>query len=160
MDKYRPCPSIIAMFSSDSQHPPRSKHAVYLGVYVYFFVTDVKRILEMGLDARKPVFSVCKQQRCIRGLISAFVIHYLKRIISKLATSDFSVFWLVSVAEETGLSNALADTPVLSHRGPNNINEPRHEISNNVVCATSKGSDQPAHRRRLLRAFASRLNFL
>ena len=25
------------------------------------------------------------------------------------------------------------------------IIEPRHEISNNVVCATSKGSDQPAH---------------
>ena len=24
-------------------------------------------------------------------------------------------------------------------------NEPRHEISNNVVCATSKASDQPAH---------------
>ena len=23
--------------------------------------------------------------------------------------------------------------------------EPRHEISNNVVCATSKGSDQPRH---------------
>ena len=23
--------------------------------------------------------------------------------------------------------------------------EPQHEISNNVVCATSKGSDQPAH---------------
>ena len=23
--------------------------------------------------------------------------------------------------------------------------EPRHEISNNMVCATSKGSDQPAH---------------
>ena len=31
MDKYRPCPSIIAIFTSDSQHPPRSKHAVYLG---------------------------------------------------------------------------------------------------------------------------------
>ena len=31
MDKYRPCPSIIAMFTSDSQHPPRSRHAVYLG---------------------------------------------------------------------------------------------------------------------------------
>ena len=25
------------------------------------------------------------------------------------------------------------------------VNEPRHEISNNVVCATSKVSDQPAH---------------
>ena len=32
MDKYRPCPYIIAMLTSDSQHPPRSKHAVYLGV--------------------------------------------------------------------------------------------------------------------------------
>ena len=36
--------------------------------------------------------------------------------------------------------------------------EPLHEISNNVVCATSKASDQPAHTRSLIRAFASRLN--
>ena len=27
-----------------------------------------------------------------------------------------------------------------------NAYDPRHEISNNVVCATSKASDQPAHR--------------
>ena len=39
-------------------------------------------------------------------------------------------------------------------------NEPLHEISNNVVCATSNGSDQPAHTRRLIRAFASRLSIL
>ena len=39
-------------------------------------------------------------------------------------------------------------------------NEPQHEISNNVVCATSKGSDQPAHMRSLIRVFASRLNIL
>ena len=38
--------------------------------------------------------------------------------------------------------------------------EPRHEISNKVVCATSKGSDQPAHTRSLIRAIASRLNIL
>ena len=38
--------------------------------------------------------------------------------------------------------------------------EPRHEISNNVVCATSKGSDQPAHMRSLIRAFTGRLNIL
>ena len=38
--------------------------------------------------------------------------------------------------------------------------EPRHEISNNVVCATSKASDQPAHTPSLIRAFASRLNIL
>ena len=36
--------------------------------------------------------------------------------------------------------------------------EPRYEIANNMVCATSKGSDQPAHMRSLIRAFASRLN--
>ena len=40
------------------------------------------------------------------------------------------------------------------------IIEPQDEISNNVVCATSKGSDQPAHTRSLIRAFARRLNIL
>ena len=40
------------------------------------------------------------------------------------------------------------------------VYEPVHEISNNVVCATSKGSDQPAHMRSLIRAFARRLNIL
>ena len=40
------------------------------------------------------------------------------------------------------------------------INEPVHEISNNVVCGTSKASDQPAHMRGLIRAFASRLSIL
>ena len=38
--------------------------------------------------------------------------------------------------------------------------EPVREISNNVVCATSKGSDQPMHTRSLIRAFASRLSIL
>ena len=38
--------------------------------------------------------------------------------------------------------------------------EPRHEIPNNVVCAISKDSDQPAHTCSLIRAFASRLNIL
>ena len=38
--------------------------------------------------------------------------------------------------------------------------EPVHEISNNEVCATSKASDQPAHTRSLIRAFASRLSIL
>ena len=38
------------------------------------------------------------------------------------------------------------------------LNEPWHEIFNNVVCATSKGSDQPAHTRSLIRTFAFRVN--
>ena len=41
-----------------------------------------------------------------------------------------------------------------------NIIELRHEISNNVVCVTSNASDQPAHTRRLIRAFASQLNII
>ena len=36
--------------------------------------------------------------------------------------------------------------------------EPRHEISINVVCETSKAFDQPAHKRSQIRALASRLN--
>ena len=44
---------------------------------------------------------------------------------------------------------------------PKNVikNEPWHGISNNVVWVTSKASDQPAHTRSLIRAFASPLNF-
>ena len=38
--------------------------------------------------------------------------------------------------------------------------EPRHGISNSVVCATSKALDQPAHTHSLIRAFASRLSIL
>ena len=38
--------------------------------------------------------------------------------------------------------------------------EPVHVISNNVVCATSKASDQPAYTRNLIRAFTGRLSIL
>ena len=40
------------------------------------------------------------------------------------------------------------------------IIKPEHEISINVVCSTSKASDQPAHTRSLIGAFASRLSIL
>ena len=49
---------------------------------------------------------------------------------------------------------------LLSYRCIVTVNEPRHGISNNVVCATSKASDHPAHTRSLITAFASRLNIL
>ena len=42
----------------------------------------------------------------------------------------------------------------------NKIDEPWHGISNNVVCATSNASDQPAHTHSLIRAFAGRLDIL
>ena len=37
--------------------------------------------------------------------------------------------------------------------------EPQHEISNNVKCATSKASDQPAQTRSLIRALCSLLEY-
>ena len=45
-----------------------------------------------------------------RNLISVFVIRGLESIIGKLALDEISIFWLVSVAEETGLNLALSDT--------------------------------------------------
>ena len=36
----------------------------------------------------------------------------------------------------------------------------QHEISDNVVCATNKASDQPAHTRSLTRAYAIRLTII
>ena len=41
-----------------------------------------------------------------------------------------------------------------------NIIEPQTDVYKYVVCATSKASDQLAHTRSLIRAFASRLNIL
>ena len=43
---------------------------------------------------------------------------------------------------------------------PQSTYELWHGISNNVVCVNSKASDQPAHMRSLIRAFASHLNIL
>ena len=49
---------------------------------------------------------------------------------------------------------------VLPVKGRVTYCEPQHDISNNVVCATSKASDQPGHARRLIRGFAGHLNIL
>ena len=53
----------------------------------------------------------------------------------------------------------LVSYPVLQ-AGCLTLIEPVHEIFNNVECATSKASDQPAHTRSLIRAFACRLSIL
>ena len=53
-------------------------------------------------DADQPAHS--------RSLISAFVIRLLERIILSLATSEISNFYLISIAEETGVSLVLSKT--------------------------------------------------
>ena len=46
-----------------------------------------------------------------RSLISVFVVRVVESIISKLATGEISIFYLVCVAEETGKSLAFSETP-------------------------------------------------
>ena len=69
----------------------------------------------MGLEARKPAFggsgtTKAQTSLCICSLISAFVVRLLESIISQLATREISLFKLVSVAEETGLSLNLLES--------------------------------------------------
>ena len=46
----------------------------------------------------------------LRSLISAFAIHKLNRIVFKLAPSEISLFYLVSVAEKAGFGIILSET--------------------------------------------------
>ena len=69
---------------------------------------------QMGLNTRQPVFKglrTTKVQTSLRNhaLISAIITLFLDSI-SKLATSEILIFYLVSVAEETGYSLALSET--------------------------------------------------
>ena len=53
----------------------------------------------------------------------------------------------------------MLNLPAYEHRlSTSHTFEPQHVSSNNGVCATSKGSDQPAQTRSVLIAFARRLN--
>ena len=59
--------------------------------------------------------------------------------------------WVHIVIEATKVHQQMKNQPTF---------EPGHDISNNVVCETSEGSDHSAHMCSQIRAFASRLNIL
>ena len=66
----------------------------------------------MGLVARKPVFCGWRTTKAHTSLhIRAVVIRFLESIISKLATGQISIFYLVSVAGQAGLNLTLSETP-------------------------------------------------
>ena len=71
----------------------------------------------MGLDAIKtclPGFAnnpSADQPAHLRSLISAFVFRLLESIMSRLATSEISCFFLVSVSEQIGLNLTFSETP-------------------------------------------------
>ena len=73
----------------------------------------------------KTYFIYVREKTCLRGfannkgadqpahphsLISAVVILFLESIISRLATSEISIFLLVSLAEQAGLNLNLSET--------------------------------------------------
>ena len=86
----------------------------------------------------------------IKGMFCSVLQLYLHHLLQFLYVSYR--FFLLS----------LLVSPTCNRRLAHNIIEPVHEISNNLVhvCATNKASDQPAHTRSLIRAFASRLSIL
>ena len=64
----------------------------------------------MGLVSRKPVFGGLQTTK---GQMSDQPLCYslFESTISKLATSEISIFYLVPVAEQAGLNLTLAETP-------------------------------------------------
>ena len=65
-----------------------------------------------------------------RSLVSTFVIHSVESIICKLATGEISIFWLVPVAEKTGLKLALSETPKTGFVATRLIcNAPLHDLT-------------------------------
>ena len=65
----------------------------------------------IGPRRKKPGLRGADQPGLPRRLISAFVFRILESIISNLAANEISFFQLVSMADETGLSLALSETP-------------------------------------------------
>ena len=79
----------------------------YLPIWTYIIWASMRKNLSLGFANNKGA----DQPVRVRRLISTFVIRFLERMISKLATAgENSIFWLVSVAEQAGLSLPLSET--------------------------------------------------
>ena len=89
------------------------KYLVSLNVFLSTF--SCLTLKHMSLIMRIPVFALC-EQRCrwacaLRSLISTFDVHCSDSIIPLLAKSNLSRLYLVSEAEQAGLSLTWSQTP-------------------------------------------------
>ena len=58
-----------------------------------FFLGALRvRIFHMGLDTRKPVFGVCKQQRCIPACASAHLLFFFLKVYLNLLQAKFQFY--------------------------------------------------------------------
>ena len=111
---------MIVQVSAIHLNPP--VHAASVYIVVVGSVSIVAPIICMC-----RIFGPRREKTCLRrfannkgadqpahpcSLISAIVFRVLKSIICELATDEMSIFYLVSVAEETCLKLALSDTPM------------------------------------------------
>ena len=73
--------------------------------------TKLHMYIAVGPQSEKTCLRSLRTTNAHAGrLISAFVNRFLESIISNLDTGKSSIFWLVSVAEETGLRLTLSET--------------------------------------------------
>ena len=88
-----------------------------MNIKVAAFTVSEKSINTIFASTRENLSSVFANNKGAdqtvhpRSLISAYVIRLLKSTIAKLAANELSIFQLVSVAEQTGLSLVLSETP-------------------------------------------------
>ena len=113
-------------------------------LHTYLLPSPDKHFLHFFLSVRRPLpLSV----KCVTARLN-----WLDTCINMCSTkvrkenSLFFMYW--------------ANLNRLNYEALAKIFESRHETSNNVVCATNKGSGQPAYTRSLTSAFSKRLNNL
>ena len=85
--------------------------------------------------------------------------HRTRDLIKIYAVCHFYVDFFSFIFSLKALTNSITmycRVCVKMHMHNYCIFKPRHKISSKVLCTTSKGSNQPAHTRSLIRAFASR----
>ena len=92
---------------------------------------------------------------CVRSIspepIARFSLHSKAKLLFHFDGERFSLeHWLLMECSITLVSIKVYQFQI----------EPRHEISNNLVCATIKASGQSAHTPSLIRSITSRLNSL
>ena len=93
--------------------------------------------------------------------IEAHLVLFQQFFTADITQQKPSIFHEYFFRNETSpVHHSLCDSYQFFGKLNKKIYELQHEISSNGVCATSKGSDQPAHTHSLIRALASRLNIL
>ena len=118
-----------------------------------FIVADLVSLIGMNPHAKELIFLTPVPANKMQRLT------YIRGLILELGL-ELSIAFLSDIQEGHYNNCLFIFLEVFQMTSPPEPYEPRHKISNNVVCATSEASDQPAHTRSLIRAFASRMNIL